>query len=227
MCFFAIKTENKSGQTFFIYLSILMNVSAVLLTFVWFRSRYLFLSGLPGFYWSKHTKLGKIYQMTNNYSKRPYMITNGRKIFQMVIKSTYISIPRPSEIYPKLGFLVRKKHLATLVSIPLPPHNYAIRRIYRFLLAGLTCFSPQFLTTSTVYGPLGTHCRNTQHILRKKAREKRTKTDRHVKISHWISTMYVPCAKVIIYAIIFLEYALWKCIYVKFGQHHCNVLRTM
>jgi hypothetical protein len=109
MCFFAIKTENKSGQTFFIYLSILMNVSAVLLTFVWFRSRYLFLSGLPGFYWSKHTKLGKIYQMTNNYSKRPYMITNGRKIFQMVIKSTYISIPRPSEIYPKLGFLVRKK----------------------------------------------------------------------------------------------------------------------
>jgi hypothetical protein len=45
-------------------------------------------AGLPDFSWSKHTKMGKIYQMTTNHTKRLYIIPNGRKILQMVMKST-------------------------------------------------------------------------------------------------------------------------------------------
>jgi hypothetical protein len=34
-------------------------------------------AGLPDFSWSKHTKMGKVYQITTNCTKRPYIIPNG------------------------------------------------------------------------------------------------------------------------------------------------------
>jgi hypothetical protein len=44
--------------------------------------------------------------MTTNFTKRPDIIPNGRKIFEMVKNLTAFSIPRPSKFYPKwdLGF---------------------------------------------------------------------------------------------------------------------------
>jgi hypothetical protein len=42
------------------------------------------------FFLTQYTKKGKIYQMTTNYTKRPYIIPNGRKILLMVIKYTNI-----------------------------------------------------------------------------------------------------------------------------------------
>jgi hypothetical protein len=69
-----------------------------------------FSPGLPDFSWSKHTKTEKMYQMTPNYTKRLYIITNDRKIFQKVLK--YYNI-----IYSKvLGiFGLKTNHLATLL----------------------------------------------------------------------------------------------------------------
>jgi hypothetical protein len=61
-----------------------------------------FWAGLPDLSWSKHAKTGKIYQMTTNYTKRPYTIPNDRKISQMVMKCT--NIPRPAKIYPNWDF---------------------------------------------------------------------------------------------------------------------------
>jgi hypothetical protein len=43
-------------------------------------------------------KRENMYQMTTNYTRTAISILNGRKIFQMVIKYTNISIPRPSKI---------------------------------------------------------------------------------------------------------------------------------
>jgi hypothetical protein len=37
--------------------------------------------GLPDVSWSKHTKLGIIYQMTTNYTKRTWVIPNGHNIY--------------------------------------------------------------------------------------------------------------------------------------------------
>jgi hypothetical protein len=51
---------------------------------------------------------GKIYQITTNYTKRPYIILNGRKI-QMVIKYYNIFSSKALQILPNLGFLVRKE----------------------------------------------------------------------------------------------------------------------
>jgi dUTPase len=62
--------------------------------------------GLPDFSLSKHTKTGKIYQMITNYTKRPYIIPNGRKILQMVIKYNNILNPKALQNMPKFGFWV-------------------------------------------------------------------------------------------------------------------------
>jgi hypothetical protein len=48
--------------------------------------------------------MGKIYQMTSNYTKLPCIMPNGHKIFQMIINITTLSIPRPSKIYPNWDF---------------------------------------------------------------------------------------------------------------------------
>jgi hypothetical protein len=61
-------------------------------------------TGLPDFSRSKHTKKGTIYQRTTNYTKRPYIVPNGHKIYLMGIKYTNITIPRPSKIYPIWNF---------------------------------------------------------------------------------------------------------------------------
>jgi hypothetical protein len=37
--------------------------------------------------------------MTANYTKRPYIIPNDQKVFQMIKKYTF-SIPRASKLYP-------------------------------------------------------------------------------------------------------------------------------
>jgi hypothetical protein len=49
--------------------------------------------------------MGKIYQMTTNYTKLPHIMINGHKISQMIIKKIKtFSIPRPSNIYPNWDF---------------------------------------------------------------------------------------------------------------------------
>jgi hypothetical protein len=66
--------------------------------------QWLLATGLPDFSRSKHTKTGRVYQMTTNCAKRPTIIPNGRKIYQ------HLQIPRPSKIQniPQLGCLVLK-----------------------------------------------------------------------------------------------------------------------
>jgi hypothetical protein len=86
-------------------------------------------AGLPDFSWFKNTKMGKIYQMTTNYTKRPQTIPNGHKLYQTAInypKWPYNN-PNGHEIYqhyhfqepPKftqIGILGLKiNHLATLL----------------------------------------------------------------------------------------------------------------
>jgi hypothetical protein len=63
---------------------------------------------VPDFSRSKHTKTGKIYQMTTKYTKRPLFITSGSKNFQMVIKYDNIFHSKALQILPKSGILVRK-----------------------------------------------------------------------------------------------------------------------
>jgi hypothetical protein len=60
---------------------------------------------LPDFSWSKHTKMEKIYQMTTNYTKLPYIMPNGHKIFQTIITA----FSKAMQNLPKLGFLVWKQ----------------------------------------------------------------------------------------------------------------------
>jgi hypothetical protein len=45
----------------------------------------------------------KIYQTTPKYTKRPQSVPNGYNVYQHLLHSA-----RPSKIYPKSGFLVRK-----------------------------------------------------------------------------------------------------------------------
>jgi hypothetical protein len=66
-------------------------------------------TGLPDVSCSKRTKTGEMHQMTTNYTKRTYIIPNGCKIFQMVIKYTNISIPRTSKNCPNWDFLHENK----------------------------------------------------------------------------------------------------------------------
>jgi hypothetical protein len=51
-------------------------------------------------------KREKIYQMTTHYTKRPYIIPNGRKIFQIVTKYNNILFSKDLHNLPKLRFLV-------------------------------------------------------------------------------------------------------------------------
>jgi hypothetical protein len=64
-----------------------------------------FESGLPDFSWSKHTKMGKIYQMTANGHKLP--IPNGRK-YKWPLKYMNIFHYKALQNLPKLVFLVWK-----------------------------------------------------------------------------------------------------------------------
>jgi hypothetical protein len=59
--------------------------------------------------------MGKKYQMTTKYTKWPKNIFNGRKIDQMDLKYAKIFHCTTLQNVPKLGFLVRKNHLATLL----------------------------------------------------------------------------------------------------------------
>jgi hypothetical protein len=53
--------------------------------------------------------------MTANYTRWPYIILNGHKIFQMVIKYTNIYHSKAIQNLPKFGiFGLKTKHLATL-----------------------------------------------------------------------------------------------------------------
>jgi hypothetical protein len=63
---------------------------------------------LPDFL-SNHTNLGKIYQLTTNYTKRPQIIPNGREIFQKVIKYTNIFHKKALQNFPKLRFWFKNK----------------------------------------------------------------------------------------------------------------------
>jgi hypothetical protein len=61
--------------------------------------------GLPDSSWSKHTKMGKMYQMATNNTKRPQIMPNGCKIFKMVIKNILKrSIARPPKMYLNWDF---------------------------------------------------------------------------------------------------------------------------
>jgi hypothetical protein len=72
-------------------------------------------TGLPDFSWSKHTKMGRIYQIATNYNKQPKIIPNGHKIFQMGTKYTNIFHSKALQNLPKLGFFGLKiNRLATL-----------------------------------------------------------------------------------------------------------------
>jgi hypothetical protein len=47
--------------------------------------------------------------MTTNYTKLPYIMPNGHKIFQMIIKYNNIFHSKALQNLPKLGFLVWKQ----------------------------------------------------------------------------------------------------------------------
>jgi hypothetical protein len=62
-------------------------------------------------------KRGKIYQMTTDYSKRPYILPHGRKLFQTVIKYTHIFHSNSVQSFNHIGiFGMAINHLATLFS---------------------------------------------------------------------------------------------------------------
>jgi hypothetical protein len=61
---------------------------------------------LPDLSWPKHAKMGNIYQMTTIYTKLPYIMPYGHKIFQMIIKYNNIFHSNALQNLPKLGFLV-------------------------------------------------------------------------------------------------------------------------
>jgi hypothetical protein len=46
--------------------------------------------GLPDFSWFKNTKTEKVYLMTTNYTKRPYIIPNGHTLYQTAIPILYL-----------------------------------------------------------------------------------------------------------------------------------------
>jgi hypothetical protein len=63
--------------------------------------------GLPDFSWPKHTKTGKIYPMTTNYTKLIQNIPNGYKIYQHF---PFQGSPK----HTKKFFVMKINHLATL-----------------------------------------------------------------------------------------------------------------
>jgi hypothetical protein len=64
--------------------------------------------GLPVFSWSNHTKTGKVYQMTTDYTNRPYIIPKCHKWYQTAVKYTNIFHSKALHKTPKLEFLVLK-----------------------------------------------------------------------------------------------------------------------
>jgi hypothetical protein len=64
---------------------------------------------LPDWSRSEHTKTGKIYQMTTNYTKLTYNIPNGREIFQMVVKYINIFHTKALQNIPKFEFWYKNK----------------------------------------------------------------------------------------------------------------------
>jgi hypothetical protein len=80
-----------------------------------------FVAGLPDFSWSKHTKTGTIYQRTTNYTKRPYVVPNGHKLYQKALK--YFPFYGPSK-YTQIGtFGLKINHLAILLLGALQRHE--------------------------------------------------------------------------------------------------------
>jgi hypothetical protein len=74
---------------------------------------------LPDFSWSKRTRTEKVYQMSTNYTKLPYIIPNGHKlpVYQTAVKYTKIFHSKTLLNIPKLGFFGLKiNHLATLIT---------------------------------------------------------------------------------------------------------------
>jgi hypothetical protein len=57
-----------------------------------------------------HNYLVKLYKMATrpHYTKRPYIIQNGHKLYQMVVKYTSIFHSKGLQNIPTLGFLVLK-----------------------------------------------------------------------------------------------------------------------
>jgi hypothetical protein len=53
--------------------------------------------------------MGKIYQMTINYTKPPYNMPNGHKIFKMIKKYSNIFHSKAHQNLPKLGFWFENK----------------------------------------------------------------------------------------------------------------------
>jgi hypothetical protein len=71
-------------------------------------------AGLPDFSWSEHTKTEKVYQIVSNYTKRPYIILNGHKLYQNCRKKQHFPFQGPPN-YNQIGaFGLKRNHLATL-----------------------------------------------------------------------------------------------------------------
>jgi hypothetical protein len=70
-------------------------------------------AGLPDSFLAQHTKTGKIYQITVEYTKWPQNILNGCKTDQMAVK--YTNIFNPPKISQIWIFGLKLCHLATLV----------------------------------------------------------------------------------------------------------------
>jgi hypothetical protein len=77
--------------------------------------------GLPGFSWYKIPKWGKIYQISMNYTKCPWNITEDRKMVQVSIKYSNIFHCKNLQNLPKFGFLVWKQTIWQPWSV-LRPH---------------------------------------------------------------------------------------------------------
>jgi hypothetical protein len=76
-----------------------------------------FQAGLPDLSCYNKPKLGKLYQITRNYTKFPLNMANGRKIYQMDIKYTNIFHCKALQNLPKICiFGLKIYHLATLIS---------------------------------------------------------------------------------------------------------------
>jgi hypothetical protein len=66
-------------------------------------------AGLPDFSCYKMPKRGKIYQITTNFTKRPWYIAQDRNMDQVSIKYTIIFHCKTLQNLPKFGFLVWKQ----------------------------------------------------------------------------------------------------------------------
>jgi hypothetical protein len=78
--------------------------------------------------------------MTTNYTKRTYIVPNGRKIFQMVIKYNIILHSKAFKICPNLDFWSENKpsgnpadvylHTVSFYLLPLSSFEFPLRQIY-------------------------------------------------------------------------------------------------